>query len=84
MSEPSLMHANCWTAQVNDLVGGWIVTDYPHPLSEHDNRWDGDTTKGGYIVAECWTERDACTIAMLLNEYQIKRTLLWRDDPECL
>lgn len=30
-----------WTAQVNDLVGGWIVTTYPHPLSAHDTRPDG-------------------------------------------
>lgn len=62
---------NDWTAQVNDLVGGWIVTNYPHPYSEHDNRPDGDPYKFGYVIAECYARADAETIAGLLNENDI-------------
>lgn len=56
-----------WTVQVDDLVGGWIVTTYPHPLSAHDTRPDGDPTKRGEIIAECCTEEDGELIAGLLN-----------------
>lgn len=54
-----------WTAQVNDLVGGWIVTTYPHPLSEHvrDAEWVGT------VIAECPVEADARLIADLLNAH---------------
>lgn len=62
-----------WSAQVNDLIGGWIVTDYAAPHSAHDFNKDGDLTKRGYIVAECMTEKDASTIAKLLNEAQYER-----------
>jgi hypothetical protein len=58
-----------YSAQVNDLVGGWIVTDYPHPLSEHDNRPGGDQPFGT-IVAECSTEFAAKLISHLLNTYE--------------
>lgn len=57
-----------WTVQVNDLVGGWIVTDYPYPLSEHDHRPDGDSGRRGYVIAECSGEIDARRIAALLND----------------
>lgn len=63
MSDPK------WTTQVDDLVGGWIVTTYPHPLSEHDTRVEGDPTKRGEIIAECHSEDDANLIARLLNEH---------------
>ena len=53
-----------WTAQLNDLIGGWIVTTYPYPLSEH---FGGDPMKCGYVVAECITEEDAQKIADLLR-----------------
>lgn len=56
-----------WTAQVNDLIGGWVVTTYPHPLSEHDHREEGDRLKCGYVVADCMTEADAVQIAAALN-----------------
>lgn len=56
-----------WTAQVNDLIGGAVVTTYPHPLSEHDHRKDGDPHKRGYVIAECMTMADAERIAGLLN-----------------
>jgi len=56
-----------WTAQVNDLIGGWVVTSYPHPISEHDFRKYGDPEKRGYIIAECMTKYDAQLIADLLN-----------------
>ena len=58
-----------WTAQIDDLVGGWIVTTYPHPLSAHDTRPDGDPAKRGEIIAECHSEDDAELIARLLNEH---------------
>lgn len=57
-----------YTAQVNDVVGGHIVTTYPYPASQHDLQIDGDPLKKGYIVAECMTERDAQAIATDLNE----------------
>ncbi len=57
-----------WTAQINDLIGGWVVTDYPHPLSEHDFRLDGDTTKCSTDIIECRSLARANQIARLLNE----------------
>ncbi len=57
-----------WTVQVNDLVGGWIVTDYQWPLSQHDTRPDGDPKKRGKIIAECVDPEDAQRIAFLLND----------------
>lgn len=59
-----------WSAQVNDLVGGWIVTSHPHPLSEHDLRPDGDSTKRGVIAAECSIKAYAILIAKLLNGHR--------------
>jgi hypothetical protein len=56
-----------WTVQKNDLVGGWIVADYPHPLSEWDNRRDGDATKRGFLMAECDYELAAEALCFLLN-----------------
>lgn len=57
-----------WTVQVNDLVGGWVVTDYPHPLSEHDHRPENRSEPNfGYVIAECYDEDDARQIAALLN-----------------
>lgn len=56
-----------WSAQVNDLVGGWIVTTYPYPASDHVFN-DIDSLKHGYIIAECMMEEDARRIAQLLNE----------------
>lgn len=56
-----------WTVQPDDLVGGLIVTSYPHPLSAHDTRHDGDPSKCGAIIAECSDPRDAQLIADLLN-----------------
>lgn len=58
-----------WSAQVNDLIGGWIVTTYPHPLSEHDHRRDGDLSKRGVIACECVDRAYAILIAKLLNAY---------------
>lgn len=56
-----------WSAQPNDLIGGYIVTTYPHPLSEHDFRPEGDCSKRGYVIADCMSLVDAETIANLLN-----------------
>lgn len=51
-----------WTAQVNDLVGGFIVTNFPHPLSEHDVR-EGRVT----VACECTSGGMAELIAKQLN-----------------
>lgn len=57
-----------WSAQVNDLIGGWIVTDRAIPMSQHDFNKEGfDPSKRGYVIAECMTETDARLIANLLN-----------------
>jgi hypothetical protein len=64
-----------WTAQVNDLVGGAIVTTVPHPLSRHDFRPDGDDAMRGYVIAECMSMADADAIADLLNAAGITRAL---------
>jgi hypothetical protein len=62
-----------WTPQVNDLVGGWVVTTYPHSLAEHDSRPDGDPARRGYVIAECATFEDAEEIALLLNDAGVRR-----------
>jgi hypothetical protein len=75
-----------WTIQVDDTIGGWIVTDHPHPLSEHNNRLDGNPTKRGEIIAECHSQGDAELIARLLNEYETtmqRRSLKRLLAPEC-
>lgn len=51
-----------FTVQVNDLVGGWIVTDYPHPLSLHD-------FLQGVVLADCMAKEEAELLAGLLNAY---------------
>jgi hypothetical protein len=58
-----------WYAQVNDLVGGWIVTDLNKPLSEHDFRPFNHRNEEnyGYVIAECMNQTDAERIADLLN-----------------
>lgn len=56
-----------WFAILNDLVGGWSVSNYPFPLSEHDHRIDGDPAKRGYVVADCMNREDAEVIAAILN-----------------
>lgn len=66
-----------WSAQKNDIIGGWIVTTYPHPASEHDfsgggemPTWENRLTAKlacGYVIADCRTEEDAVIIANLLN-----------------
>jgi hypothetical protein len=66
-----------WSAQKNDMIGGWIVTTYPHPASEHDfsgqgekPTWENRHTaklRCGYVVADCLREQDAIFIATKLN-----------------
>ncbi len=58
-----------WTAQVNDIIGGWIVTRYPRRLSEHpyfSSR--SPQRKNDVVIAECMTEADAQRIADALNK----------------
>lgn len=55
-----------WSAQVNDLIGGWVVTDYPHPLSAHEEPGPGKV----HVIAECTTEHDAKYVALLLNAHE--------------
>ncbi len=58
-----------FTVQNNNLVGGFIVSSYPHPLSEHDHRPNGDPLKRGVIAAECITKPHAELLTGLLNAY---------------
>lgn len=51
-----------WTSQLNDLVGGFIVTTFSQPLSQH-----GHGAERGYVIADCMTENDARMIAHCLN-----------------
>lgn len=62
-----------WTVQVNDLVGGWIVTNLPEPLSQHDKRIHGEEEHRGYIIAECSNKADAEILASLANRAGIRR-----------
>lgn len=57
-----------WSAQRNDYIGGYMVTDYPWSATLHDLRFDGEKEKRGYNIAECMREEDARMIAALLNE----------------
>ena len=67
-----------WSAQKNDLIGGWVVTTYPGPMSEHDFSGRGETPtwenrhtskdKCGYVLADCHTEQDAIIIANEMNQ----------------
>jgi hypothetical protein len=63
-----------WTEQVNDTIGGWIVTTYPHPDSEqfYEDKYH-KLHAHGYIMAECSSEHDAKVIANLLNIAGIER-----------
>lgn len=63
-----------WTAQANDVIGGWCVTNYPHPLSKHDLRPNGDPTRRGYVIADMMSYSDAQEVARLLNEAKVKRS----------
>ena len=62
-----------WTAQINDLVGGFIVTNLERPLSGHDHRPEAADEDYGYVIADCMDRPDATTIARLLNEAWIER-----------
>ncbi len=57
-----------WTVQLNDLVGGWVVTDYPQSLADHPRTPSGGGLARGRVIADCVTEADAQRIAHLLNE----------------
>lgn len=70
------LSTNKWSAQPNDLVGGWIVTRYPHPLSQHDHSIGDNpdkTKRRGYIIAECNSRIDAEHIAILLNQHESRQ-----------
>lgn len=63
-----------WSEQLNDTIGGWIVTTYPHPDSEqHYYDKHGKVHAYGYIIADCTSEQDANQIATLLNIAGIER-----------
>lgn len=59
-----------WSVQVDDTVGGWVVTTYPFPMSQHDFRPDGDPAKRGRVAAECQDEDTAWVIANYFNKIQ--------------
>lgn len=64
MTEVSVRVTPTWTVQINDVIGGWVVTTYPHPLSEHHF---GDPDRRGFVAAECVNRSYANLIARLLN-----------------
>lgn len=47
-----------WTVQLNDVIGGWIVTSEPKPLSQNTRH---------NIIAECISQADAQRVADALN-----------------
>ncbi len=59
-----------WSAQVDDCVGGWIVTRFPYPMSLHDHRPDGDPSNRGEVVCMFASEEMAHLIATLLNKHE--------------
>lgn len=61
-----------WYVNVNDMIGGWSVSNLDAPASEHDHRIDGDPNKRSYVVADCMTEDDAKIIVHLLNMVNYK------------
>lgn len=67
------MKAVTWHVVINDLVGGWCVSNVNLPMSEHDFRKEGDPEKRGYIFAECMTQEDAAIIAETLNDRGVHR-----------
>lgn len=58
-----------WTVQKNDVVGGWMVTNFAFPLSMHTGNYNSKC----YTIAECANFEDAATIATLLNAAKIVR-----------
>lgn len=56
-----------WSAEPNDLIGGWIVTNSGKPASETN-------PSENYIIAECYSKEDAAVIARLLNIQGVKRS----------
>lgn len=54
-----------WSAQMNDVIGGWIVTRRGKPLSEHNGM---DELRD--IICETVEEGSARLIAVLLNDHE--------------
>lgn len=51
----------------NDLVGGYCVSEYNKPVSEHDTRPVLEGGAGEHWIAECFDQRWAERMASLLN-----------------
>lgn len=75
-----------WYPIINDVVGGYAVSNLDEPVSEHDLRKEGNPEKRGYVIADFMTEDDAKVVAHLLNiiDYQpialgIKGSGWWSD-----
>ena len=69
----SLTENSLWTVQVNDLIGGYIVTTYPYPLSQH--QWkdeNGSYLTYGYVIADVTKKEEGALIAKLLNLQSFK------------
>lgn len=58
-----------WTAEVNDLIGGYIVTNCKKPASQVDITPESED----YVIADCPMEQDAIIIASCLNRAGVKR-----------
>lgn len=59
-----------WYVQVDDTVGGFVVTDINIPVSAMDHRPNGDPEKKARILAECCTIDDAVVIAYAMNKIE--------------
>jgi hypothetical protein len=68
-------------ARPNDLIGGWIVTPYNKPMSEHN------TPEGECPIADFWDEDHAKDYALMLNHAEdgnlVYRTIERRCDGDC-
>lgn len=57
-----------WYANVNDLVGGWIVANVDESMANINMDFDPETgVRKAVVIAETSTEADALRIADLLN-----------------
>lgn len=61
-------HTTQWTVQVDDIVGGFIVTNTPLPRSQHGQCQLTTWANPNYIICDCANASDAEILAMLLNK----------------
>ena len=52
---------------VNDLIGGYDVSEWDKPVSQHDTRPEG----GEYTIGTFMTEEWATRVAVALNAFEV-------------